>query len=323
MKTLLNEIGVQSELVNGLLARQALVLALAALAGLTLAAVASRLVVSLGRSQRHTLADYMNPAEGTGSERNGADLVDKEAVILLSLGLQPRPGLLNFLRGAAAVVPALLLLLAGMPPVAALGGAALCLILANSFLEGRWRRLRVQVEQELPTFVSRLAGTLLVTASPLKAMHEVAGTLNDDSPLRVWLQRVLANARLEGQAFFATARNEAALISPSLALVIFEVGRFFETGGAGFAKAFTTTAEELSAILEARAVAGAKAESARGAVLMMLGIMGGILLLMLSSPNIRQGFNDPVVQLIAGAALGAMAFGYVFLNGMIDDALEG
>ncbi len=128
---------------------------------------------------------------------------------------------------------------------------------------------------------------------------------------------------MESQAFFDDARREAAQLSPSLALVVFQLGRFFETGGAGFARSFTTTAEELSAILEARAVAGSKAESARGAVLTMLAIMGVILFLLLSSPSIRLGFRDPVVQTIAAVSLAAMGAGYALLNSMIDEALDG
>ena len=230
--------------------------------------------------------------------------------------------MLTWIRAGAVLVPFLLLMLLGLPWVPALGGGALGYVLIDSFLTSRWRQVRIQIEQELPTFVARLSGTLLVTASPQKALAEVTDTLSDDSLLRSWLQRMLANARLDGQKVIEQARGEAAQISPSLALVVFELGRFFETGGAGFAKAFSATAEELSAILEARAVAGSKAESARSAVLMMLAIMGGILFLMLSSPNIRQGFDNPTVQMITFAALAAMGGGYVFLNGMIDDALD-
>jgi hypothetical protein len=247
---------------------------------------------------------------------------DRDAAILLSLGLPPDKRILAGLRTAAFGVPTLLLLLGGMPPVAALGGGALCLVLVHAFLLGRWRKLRLAIEAELPTFVSRLAGTLLVTASPLKALSEVTETLDAGSPLRRWLVRLLAGVRMESQAFFDEARQEAAALSPSLALVVFQLGRFFETGGAGFARSFTTTAEELSAILEARAVAGSKAESARGAVLTMLAIMGVILFLLLSSPSIRQGFRDPVVQAIAAGALAAMGGGYALLNGMIDEALD-
>jgi len=50
--------------------------------------------------------------------------------------------------------------------------------------------------------------------------------------------------------------------------------------------------------------------------------MGFILLLMLSSPQTRRGYDDPTVQLIAAASLAVMAFGYYLLNSMIDEALE-
>ena len=94
-------------------------------------------------------------------------------------------------------------------------------------------------------------------------------------------------------------------------------------GGVGWGpRLFATTADELSSILEARAVAASKAEGARTAVLTMLVIMAVILGLMLSSPSIRAGFADPTAQIIALAALGAMAYGYFFLNGMIGEALE-
>lgn len=288
-------------------------------AGLTVRSLATR--ISLAPAPQRALAEYLaQPSDDKNPQRIAWH--DKEAVILFSLGLSNQPGMLNWIRAGAVLLPFLLLLLLGLPWVPALGGGALGYVLTDSFLTSRWRQVRVQMEQELPTFVARLAGTLLVTASPQKALAEVTDTLSEESLLRSWLLRMMANARLDGQKVIEQARGEAAQISPSLALVVFELGRFFETGGAGFAKAFSATAEELSAILEARAVAGSKAESARGAVLMMLAIMGGILFLMLSSPNIRQGFDNPTVQMIAFAALAAMGGGYVFLNGMIDEALE-
>lgn len=302
--------------------RQLLSLAAALLTGLTVMTIASRIRLSLSQSPSRALADYMAYVEEGSAQRNNS-LVDKEAVILLALGLPVRKGLLTLIRLGAGGIPALLLLLLGFPIVPAVAGGGLVYMLTNAFLHGQWHKLRVKLEQELPTFVSRLAGALLVTNAPLKAIAEVADTLSEESPLHAWLQRLLAGTRLEGRRFLEGARAEAALISPSLALVVFQLGRLLETGGAGFTRAFTTTAEELSAILEARAVAGAKAESARGAVFMMLGIMGVIMLLMLSSPNIRQGFQNPVVQVVAALALTVMALGYAFLNGMIDEALEG
>lgn len=297
-------------------------LAAALLMGLTVMSVASRVRLSLSQSPSRALADYMTYLEGSGEQQLN-NLVDKDAVILLALGLPVQKQLLTLIRMGAGGIPALLLLITGFPVAPAVAGGGLVYILTNAFLNGQWRKLRVKLEQELPTFVSRLAGALLVTSAPLKAIAEVADTLSEASPLQAWLQRLLAGTRVEGRHFMEGARAEAALLSPSLALVVFELGRLLETGGAGFTRAFATTAEELSAILEARAVAGAKAESARGAVFMMLGIMGVIMLLMLSSPNIRQGFQNSVVQVVAALALAVMAFGYAFLNTLIDEALEG
>ncbi len=215
------------------------------------------------------------------------------------------------------------LLALGLPFVPALGGAALAYILAAEFLKGQVRKVRLGIEQELPTFVSRLGGMLLVTNAPRQALEEVTGTLLEGRPLRIWLERLLAQWSAGGDSVLATAHLEANRISPLLGLTVYQIRRLTETGGAGFTRAFATTAEELSAILEARAVAGSKAEGARQSVLTMLGIMGVILVLMLSAPSIRTGYASPTAQLIAAVALAMMGFGYLYLNSMIADALEG
>jgi hypothetical protein len=209
-----------------------------------------------------------------------------------------------------------------MPLAPALGGGALAYVLADEFLKGGPRKARLAIEQELPTFVSRLGGMLLVTGSPRAAVEEITATLIEGKPLRTWLERLLAGWQAQGEAFLAQAHLEANQISPLLGLTVYQIRRLAETGGAGAAKAFATTAEELSAILEARAVASSKAEGARQAVLTMLVIMAVILGIMLSSPTIRHGYTDPTAQLVAAGALAVMGFGYITLNGMIAEALE-
>ncbi len=311
------------ELLLALLDRQYMLLAGAGLAGLTVTLLVRQINLGmvLGPPEAKVLADYLAPYAASG-ERPDRLHINPEAVILAGLGLPFRPGRLRQLRIAAALLPALLLLLVGFPLVPSLAGGALGYVLVDAWLQGRWRTFRNRIEQELPTFVSRLAGLLLVTESTTRALEEVIDTLEAQNPLRVWMEAFLLGIREEGVRFMEHARTHAAVISPSLALVVFELGRFYETGGAGFAQAFATTADELSSILEARAVAASKAEGARTAVLSMLVIMAVIMGLMLSSPSIRAGFNDPTAQLVALGALSAMAYGYLFLNGMIQDALE-
>ncbi len=300
--------------------REALVLVGAVLAGAAVALAAATVRISPASRPGKHLADYMGGGEEEPEDRRL--FVGPDAVILSSLGLPGDSRYLTYIRGGAFAIPAVAMLALGYPTVVSLGAGALAFVLVDSFLLSRWKKFQTELERELPTFVSRLAGTLQVTASPVKAVEEVADTLEEGSPLRVWLERLIVGSRTEGSMFFREAREAASAISPSLGLVVFEIGRMTETGGGGFVEAFTTTAENLSAILEARAVAASKAEAARNAVHMMLAIIAGILLMMLSSPNIRKGFANPTVQMISLLALGAMAYGYTFLNNMINESVE-
>lgn len=237
-----------------------------------------------------------------------------------SLGLG-RPASARFLPLIVVAAVAALLAL-GLPLVPALGGGGLVYVLADEFFKTQQRKARLAIESELPTFVSRLGGMLLVIASPRAAVEEITATLEPERPLRRWLERLLAGWQQQGDGFLAQAHLEANAVTPLLGQTVYRIRRLNEAGTAGATRAFALTAEELSAILEARAVAGAKAEGARTAVLTMLLIMGVILVLMLSSPTIRQGYATPTAQLVAAVALGVMGFGYVFLNGMINEALE-
>lgn len=289
---------------------QLLLLAAAAAAAVTVAATVR--LVSLAPRTRQALSGMHAPAAVA------APTVDINSALGL---IKPAYSRYVYLGASLGVFAALMLL--GMPLVPAIGGAALAYILADEFLRGKARKARLAIEGELPTFVSRLGGMLLVTSAPRMAVEEVTATLLPGRPLRIWMERLLAGWSSQGEPFLANAHLEANRISPLLGLTVYQIRRLAETGGAGFVKAFATTAEELSAILEARAVAGSKAEAARQAVLTMLAIMAIILGIMLSSPVIRQGYADPTSQLIAAGALAVMAFGYTQLNGMIADALEG
>lgn len=293
-----------------ILAQQLLVL-LAALAAAATVAVTARQVALAPRGGK-ALAAYRADAAAPAVE------VD----INRALGLvKPAYARYLYLLAVAGVVG--VLLLAGMPLAPALGGGALAYVLADEFLKGGPRKARLAIEQELPTFVSRLGGMLLVTGSPRAAVEEITATLLEGQPLRTWLERLLSGWQSQGEAFLAQAHLEANQISPLLGLTVYQIRRLAETGGAGATKAFATTAEELSAILEARAVASSKAAGARQSVLTMLVIMAVILAIMLASPVIRQGYRDPTAQLVAAGALAVMGFGYVTLNDMIAEALEG
>ena len=304
-----------------------LLIVLAALmAGLTVLVLAQRVHWRLPqRGAGSTVLAYLEQeSSGDADSPVAAIHLHKDAIILDSLGLSYTPHLLAGLRLGCALLPAVLLALLSYPWVLVLGGGVLGAILAHTWLQGRWRRFCNQVEQELPTFTSRLSGTLLVTTSPVAALEDVVEGLSPGTPLRLWLQAFGRGLRLPGrQHFVAQAQQSAGDISMSLALVVFELGRLLETGGSGFTQAFTTTSEHLTSILRARAVARSKAEAARSSVLTMLAIMAVVILLMLSAEQNRAAYHDPLVQLVALGCLGAMALGYGLLNNMIDEALEG
>jgi len=250
----------------------------------------------------------------------------KEPDLNTMLGL-PTTGLGRQLPWLAGGGLGLVALIAGLPLIVALGAGALAYILASEYLKNKVLQARLVVERELPTFVSRLGGMLLggmllVKSAARLAVEETAVTLTP-GPLRSWLERLLANWAVSGDVYLDQAHVEASRISPLLGLVVYQLRRLAEAGGAGFSRAFATVAEELSAILEARAVAASKAEAARRAVLTMLAVMAGVLALLLTNPAVRRGFADPTTQIISLVALAAMAFGYGYMNDMITEAMEG
>jgi hypothetical protein len=239
-----------------------------------------------------------------------------------ALGITPPRHAVLMQAGAFGLTFFLLIVMSYPWPLAA-GAGALAFLLARSFLQNRRTQARVRIEQELPSFVSEIAGQLMVTSSARLVLEEVITGMRYASSLRAWMQYLLYGYNREGVIFLGQARREAQTITPHLGVVMYELERLAETGGGDFAAAFTTSADELSAILEARAVAGSKAESARMAVLMLMGIMGFVLFTMFSSDAIREGFNYPAVQMITVGCVVVMGFGYSFMNDMINEAMEG
>ena len=102
------------------------------------------------------------------------------------------------------------LMVAGMPLAPALGGGALAYILADEFLKGKTRKARLAIEQELPTFVSRLGGMLLVTRlAPPGRGGDRRRPCIEGQPLRIWMERLLAGWPAQGEPFLAQAHLEA------------------------------------------------------------------------------------------------------------------
>ena len=303
--------------------RVVLTLLFAVIAGLFVAALVKWLLGAVRTAPERGLAAYYNVSEaGEGGNGDSLAAISKEGVILSSLGLPPDPRWLTGLKVGAFALPTIFILIAGWPLLMAAGAGGLAYMLVSAWLEGRWRDFQVRVEEDLPTFVAQLAGVLQLTDSASVALTEVVQSMPQKSPLRLWMERFTTGVQLHGPVYAERVREKAAEISPSLALTVFFIGRLSETGGGQFADAFTTVANELSAILEARAVASSKAASAKQNVHMMIAILAFISALLFRSPEIRQGFEIPQVKIITAVALLAMVFGYAYMNKLIDEALE-
>jgi len=133
---------------------QLLVLLAAASAAATVAVTARQ--VALTPCTGQALAAYRAPATAGTTE------VD----INSALGLV-KPGYSRYVYIGVVAGAFAALVLFGMPLVPAAGGAALAYTLrvADEFLRGKTRKARIAIERELPTFVSRLGGMLLVTSA--------------------------------------------------------------------------------------------------------------------------------------------------------------
>ena len=293
----------------------------AVLAGLFIASLVRWLSGAIQPASERRLQAFYNTSSQS-KEEMALNAISKEGVILSSLGLPPDPRLLAGIKIGSAIVPALLALLTGWPLIIALGTGGMIYMIVTAWLEGKWHAFQVKIEEGLPTFVAQLAGVLQITDSASVALDEVVKSMPQKTPLRQWMERFTTGVQLHGPAYAEKVRENAAEISPSLGLTVFFIGRLSETGGGQFADAFTTVADELGAILEARAVASSKASAAKQNVHMMIIILALISMLLFKSPDIRAGFAIPQVQIISAVALLAMVFGYSYMNSMIDEALE-
>lgn len=318
MDVLTQLVGQTGKIALLLLDRRLLAAAIAVLAAVTVHRLTRDLRISVGRSPAKLLADYYAlPAAG---QRGPA--LDREAVILMSLGLPPDGRYLTALRLGGALATFLVLQLIGYPFLLSAAVGAVSYALVGGILDSRWHAFRAGVERDLPLVASRLSGVLQVTASATQALEAVIETLPEDRPVRTFLERVLVEARSRGPAAFAEAREVAQAISPSLATLLLLLSRLAETGGAAYGEAFLSVADELFTIARVRATAAAKAHAARLNLYVILAALVSGSLIFLHTPSLRATLDDPAVQAVQVAAVAALLFGYRLVQDMIRQAME-
>jgi hypothetical protein len=222
--------------------------------------------------------------------------------------------------GAGALF-SLILLLLGAPMLMIPASFVAAGFLVFSQLNGAWIKLSHGIEKDIPIFLSRLASTVQIESNVLEALNEVTETLDPKSPLRDWMLRLIGRCQAGGQQALGEMLTEAQIISPSLGIAVFEIGRLWETGGPGYVKAFSMAAENIGDALKARALAHAKGDGAKGSIRTVVIALIVVMVFLFRAPQFAAALQDPTIQIIFALILGWMFFGWMTVDSIIEGAI--
>jgi hypothetical protein len=221
----------------------------------------------------------------------------------------------------AGTVLALVLLLVRAPMLMVPASYVAAWFLVESQLNGAWVKLVHGMEKEIPIFLSRLASTVQIESNVLEAMHEVTETLDAKGPLREWLLRFIGRCQAGGAQAQVEMQAEAQAISTSLGITVFEIGRLWETGGPGYARAFAMAAENIGDALQARALAHSKGEGAKGSIRTILFALIAVMVFLFTTPQFSKAMQDSTIQIAYAFILGWMFFGWSMIDSLIEGAI--
>lgn len=281
----------------------------------------SNLSLSVRKQAVRSLSDYYRPPAQESEAVKVGSFEHKIRLAAMSYGVKV-DGKESLAFYSVIAVVSLLVLIAvltfHLPMVLLPAGVAIGYVFVKGVVEGKWGKMRVALEKELPAFLLRLAATLQATPNVIEAIADVTETLDPQGPLKAWLQRMLSAMQSVGQKGLEDLQEEAASISPSLMMVVLEISRLWETGGSGYIQSFQLAAQGLSNLLAARANAQAKADGAWGTIRVILLALGGAIVMAMSNPGSGYLFHTPLGQI---GLLVLLAWGAVGWN-VIGDAIR-
>jgi hypothetical protein len=222
--------------------------------------------------------------------------------------------------GVGAAV-ALLLIIVGAPILMVPAGFVAAWFIVQSQMNGTWVKLYHGIEKDIPIFLSRLASTVQIESNVLEALNEVTETLDVKSPLREWMLRFIARCQSGGQQALGEMLGEAQAISTSLGIAVFEIGRLWETGGQGYAKAFMIAADNIGDALKARGMAHAKGDGAKGSIRMIVFALIAVMLFLFRTPQFADAMKNFTIQIAFAFILGWMFFGWSMIDSIIENAV--
>ena len=206
-------------------------------------------------------------------------------------------------------------------PISIAGGAVLGYAITHGIVNAQWEKVRLEIEKEIPTFLRNLSGILKAEPNILEALSSSREALDPEKPLAAWVETFITRIQRQGRTAFESLLIEANNISSSLALVVFEVQRMGETGGAGYTAAFHETANNLNEILNVKGQAAAVASGKKNIALAIIGAAVFGLGYILSAPvGASVYLENSLFKIGLVAAIAWGAYGWSYIQQMIREA---
>ncbi len=273
-------------------------------------------LLALGRTQvEKALADFSRPA---ASIRNSQEIRMGTPEYKIHLGFR-KLGLnvagweqVALYAGCAlaAVTLAVPVLFLGLPLLLLPAAPFLGYVALSAFIDNQWQAVCWNIDRELPTMLSRLSSLLKANPNLIETLDNVAEGLDPDKPLQYWIRRFAGQLQSAGRQGLEEAQAEALPISPALLLAVVEIGRLWETGGAGYIEALRLASANLADLMETRSQANAVAAGAWSTARTILLALSFTLGAVLVNPVSKPAFQTPLMQGMMLAALIWAGFGY-------------
>lgn len=210
----------------------------------------------------------------------------------------------------------------GMPPLFWLAGPAVAYFGVNGMVNGKWNKMRMAMEKEIPSFLMNLSSVIQLNPNVIQALEDASLSLNPKGHLKPWIDRLVHALQSRGKKGMDEMLAEAGDISSSLLLVVVEIGRLWETGGQGYAQSFQMVSENLAGILEGRSKAFSKADGAWGTIRVIVLALGGAIFLAFSTPGSSALFRTLAAQIAIVVAVAWAGFGFTYIGDLIRESVE-
>ncbi len=209
----------------------------------------------------------------------------------------------------------------GLPPLFWLGGPAIAYFGVNSLVNSKWNKVRMAMEKEIPSLSMNLSSMIQLNPNVLQVLEDASLSLNPKGQFKPWIERLVPSIQSHGRKGLEEMQAEAGDISPSLLLVVVEIGRLWTTGGQGYSQSFQMVSENLAGILEGRSKAFSKADGAWGTIQVIVLALGGAILMAFSTPGSSALFRTPSAQIAIVIAVAWAAFGFSYIGDLIRESV--